>query len=263
MQKIGVFDSGIGGLTVAKSLYEMGGFDELIYFGDLAHLPYGDKSEAAIQAYSVRISEFLVAKGCDTIVIACNSASASATELLKEYLDRRIRVINVIDPMVDFVVKNFPGADVGIIGTKRTIQSGIYQKKILQGDESIKVHAMATPLLVPVIEENLFSKDLRKKIIEEYLMKAEFNNISALILGCTHYPIIKDEISEILGNGVQILDSSEIIGGYMHPYLIDDKSKIASAQFYASDITDFFRDAANRFMGYQIDIKVHYLMNIF
>lgn len=264
MANIGVFDSGVGGLTVARAIYNLNKYDKLIYFGDIAHLPYGDKSAAAIQSYSVRIAEFLVAKGCETIVIACNSASASATDLLKEYLDHRIKVVNVIDPMVDHVINSYGNSHIGLIGTKRTIDSEIYQQKISGKSKNVTLSSMATPLLVPVIEENLFSSDLKRKIIEEYLHYAEFRDLDALILGCTHYPIIKNEIQSILGEEVDILDSSEIVAEYLKANdttgIIPNTTK---AEFYVSDVTDFFRESANRFFANQVNLKVHHLVNIY
>src|SRR5687767_15435011 len=124
-QPIGIFDSGIGGLTVAHAIKKLLPFENMIYFGDTAHLPYGDKSEAAIQAYSVKIADILLQKGCKVIVIACNSASSAAYELLKEYVRRDIHIINVIDPMVNYVNSHFQDKHVGLIGTKRTVQSGV------------------------------------------------------------------------------------------------------------------------------------------
>src|SRR5687767_8879103 len=121
---IGIFDSGIGGLTVAHAIKQLLPHESMVYFGDTAHLPYGDKSEAAIQAYSIKIADVLLKKGCKVIVIACNSASSAAYELLKEYVRTDTHIINVIDPMVELVTKNFKGSEIGLIGTKRTVQSG-------------------------------------------------------------------------------------------------------------------------------------------
>src|SRR3954465_13295703 len=129
-QPIGIFDSGIGGLTVAHAIKKLLPAENMIYFGDTAHLPYGDKSEAAIQAYSIRIADILLKKGCKVIVIACNSASSAAYELLREYVQKDTHIINVIDPMVDYVLTQYEAQDIGLIGTKRTVQSGVYARKI-------------------------------------------------------------------------------------------------------------------------------------
>ncbi len=153
---IGIFDSGIGGLTVAKAIRNLLPEENIIYFGDTAHLPYGDKSEAAIQAYSIKIADILLKKGCKVIVIACNSASSASYELLKEYVRKDAHIINVIDPMVDFITENYSGKRIGLIGTKRTVQSGIYTRKIEESNHSILLESLATPLLAPMIEEGFF-----------------------------------------------------------------------------------------------------------
>src|SRR5882672_11369906 len=159
-QPIGIFDSGIGGLTVAHAIKKMMPFENLIYFGDTAHLPYGDKSEAAIQAYSIKIADVLLKYNCKVIVIACNSASSSAYELLKEYVRKDVKVINVIDPMVNWVGENYHDCTIGLIGTKRTIQSGIYGEKIDDKKRGITLHSLPTPLLVPMIEEGFFNNKI-------------------------------------------------------------------------------------------------------
>ncbi len=166
---IGIFDSGIGGLTVAHAIHQLMPHENMVYFGDTAHLPYGDKSEAAIQAYSVKIANVLLQKWCKVIVIACHSASSASYELLKEYVRHEAHVINVIDPMVEFVVKNFTGATVGLIGTKRTVQSDLYTKKIQERNKSITLRTLATPLLAPMIEEGFFNNQISKEIIGQYL----------------------------------------------------------------------------------------------
>lgn len=137
-QPVGIFDSGIGGLTVAHAIHQLLPHERLIYFGDTAHLPYGDKSEAAIQAYSIKIADVLLSKGCKVIVIACNSASSASYELLKEYVRKEAHIVNVIDPMVEDVVRNFAGKKVGLIGTKRTIHSGVYTRKVQEAKKILR-----------------------------------------------------------------------------------------------------------------------------
>jgi len=134
---IGIFDSGIGGLTVAHAIRTLLPHEDLIYFGDTAHLPYGDKSEAAIQAYSIKIADILLRMGCKVIVIACNSASSASYELLKEYVRSDTHIINVIDPMVDLVTSRYKGCRIGLIGTKRTVQSGVYARKVAEAHADI------------------------------------------------------------------------------------------------------------------------------
>src|SRR5688572_28942509 len=179
---IGIFDSGIGGLTVAHAIKKALPSEDMIYFGDTAHLPYGDKSEAAIQAYSIKIADILLKKGCKVIVIACNSASSAAYELLKEYVRRDTHIINVIDPMVAYVVDHYPSKNIGLIGTKRTVQSGIYHKKLSELGKNITLHSLATPLLAPMIEEGFFNNQISHEIIAQYLADPTLQNIDALIL---------------------------------------------------------------------------------
>ncbi len=261
--KIGVFDSGIGGLTVAKAIVETGLYNEMIYFGDIAHLPYGDKSEAAIQSYAIKISRFLVENGCDSIAIACNSASASATNLVKEYFVHNTPVINVIDPMVDHVLKNYPGKKVGLIGTKRTIDSGIYEKKILEEDPSIQVYSHATPLLVPLIEEDKFSDHLKNEIIREYLHGEKLVSLDALILGCTHYPLLKNELENYFGNGVDILESSTIVADKLLSEHVRNEPKTTECRFFVSDYTPAFERSARKFFGREINLERSKLFDSF
>jgi glutamate racemase len=216
---IGIFDSGIGGLTVAHAIKKNLPQENVIYFGDTAHLPYGDKSEAAIQAYSIRITEILLQKGCKVIVIACNSASSAAYELLQEYVNRKTHIINVIDPMVEYVNANLPEKQVGLIGTKRTVQSGVYARKIQEAKKSIALKSLATPLLAPMIEEGFFNNQISHEIIAQYLADPELEGIDALILACTHYPLIKKEIDEFYKGKMQILDSSEVVATALRNYL--------------------------------------------
>ena len=174
---IGVFDSGIGGLTVAHAIKEKLPKEKLIYFGDTAHLPYGDKSTAAIQAYSVKITDLLIQKGCKVIVIACNSASAAAYELLKEYAASKAKVINVNDPMVDSIAQNKGARRIGVIGTRRTIATGIYKHQIEEQLNEVDVLQLATPLLVPMIEEGFIDDTISHDIIHQYLSHDHFRHV--------------------------------------------------------------------------------------
>jgi glutamate racemase len=260
---IGIFDSGIGGLTVAHAIKERMPNESLIYFGDTAHLPYGDKSEAAIQAYSVKIADVLLQAGCKVIVIACNSASSASYELLKEYVRKEVEVINVIDPMVNLVKQHFRNKRVALIGTKRTISSGIYAKKLKENGSNVDLVSMATPLLVPMIEEGFFDNTISHDIIHQYLSDPSLLNIEALVLGCTHYPLIKKELGNYYQNKVTILDSSEVVAEAVHNHL-NNKSlssmKQASAHhFLVSDYTDSFEASTRIFFGEQVHLEKHRL----
>ncbi|AYB31418.1 glutamate racemase [Chryseolinea soli] len=262
---IGVFDSGIGGLTVAHAIRNLLPQESLIYFGDTAHLPYGDKSEAAIQAYSIKIADVLLRKGCKVIVIACNSASSAAYELLKEYVRNDVHIINVIDPMVDLVLQRFGGKKVGLIGTKRTVQSGVYARKVEEGQQGITLRSLATPLLAPMIEEGFFNNQISHEIIAQYLGEESLHGIDALILACTHYPLIKREIAAFYGERMTILDSSEIIARALRQYLENEKLLNTTARvqhhFLVSDYTESFEASARMFFHDDVRLEKHPLWN--
>ncbi len=264
-QPVGIFDSGIGGLTVAHAIKQMMPGEDLVYFGDTAHLPYGDKSEAAIQAYSIKIADVLMKKGCKVIVIACNSASSAAYELLKEYVRNSIKVINVIDPMVNWVGEHFKDCQVGLIGTKRTIQSGIYLKKIEALNNQIHLQSLPTPLLVPMIEEGFFNNKISHDIIHTYLQDPLLQNIRALILGCTHYPLIKPEIETFYQGKVEVLDSSEMVARALYDYLksngLLNPQNEGMDQFLVSDFTESFEASTKLFFHKPVHLERHPLWN--
>ncbi|MEO1436178.1 MAG: glutamate racemase, partial [Bacteroidota bacterium] len=190
---IGVFDSGIGGLTVAKALSQHLPEESLIYFGDTAHLPYGDKSADAIRYYAIKIAKFLLDRQCKIIVIACNSASTTAYDVLVDFFDDQVCFVNVVDPLVEAVTTH-QFNKVGVIATKATISTGIYSRKLKAQSPNTEVVSMATPLLVPMIEEGFFQNHISQSVIEQYLGHSDFEDIEALLLACTHYPLIRPAI---------------------------------------------------------------------
>ncbi|MCA6075401.1 glutamate racemase [Fulvivirga sedimenti] len=253
---IGIFDSGIGGLTVAHAIKELMPRESLIYFGDTAHLPYGDKSEAAIQAYSVKIADVLLQRGCKAIVIACNSASSSAYELLKEYVGSKALVVNVIDPMIEHVRSNFPDSNIGLIGTRRTVDSKIYATRIAEVADSVHLSSLATPLLVPMIEEGFFDNRISSEIIATYLDDPSLADIQAIILGCTHYPLIRQQIDAYYGGGVSVLDSSLITALHLKD-LLEEKDMLCEKcegedEFLVSDYTESFQASTRLFFGEKV-----------
>jgi glutamate racemase len=262
-QPIGIFDSGIGGLTVAHAIKKVLPNENMIYFGDTAHLPYGDKSEAAIQAYSIRIANILLQKGCKVIVIACNSASSAAYELLKEYVRKDTHIINVIDPMVELVGSQSQGKNIGLIGTKRTVQSGIYHKKIEELNKGITLHSLATPLLAPMIEEGFFNNQISHEIIAQYLNDPTLQDIESLILACTHYPLIKKEIDQFYEGRMKILDSSEVVAQALKQYLINkdivNTQEQGTDHFLVSDYTESFENSARMFFHQSVQLEKHQL----
>jgi len=258
---IGLFDSGIGGLTVARAVHKLLPQESIIYFGDTAHLPYGDKSTAAIQAYAIKICNVLLQQNCKVILIACNSASVAAYDLVKEYVGSRARVMNVIDPMINYVGQTYPKQKVGLIGTKQTIQSNVYKKKVDELKAGVALQSLATPLLVPMIEEDFFRNSIREGIIEAYLSREELNEITSLILGCTHYPLIKPSIQNYYKNTVEVLDSSEIVAqslkGLLEMHNLTNKSQKVFQKFYVSDFTQSFETSTKLFFGQHVHLE-HY-----
>ncbi|MCF6352319.1 MAG: glutamate racemase [Cyclobacteriaceae bacterium] len=261
---IGIFDSGIGGLTVAHAIKAELPNENLIYFGDTAHLPYGDKSTATIQAYAIKIADFFLQQQCKVIVIACNSASAAANELLKEYVASRATIINVIEPMVNYVVEHHTNQQVGVIGTKQTINSDIYSRSIQSINPKIRVKSLATPLLVPMIEEGFLHNNIAHDIIEKYAGDSTLNNINSLILGCTHYPLIKEELANFFNGKVEILDSSIITSKSLRIFLeqnnlMNETLNAGKNSFYVSDLTESFKHSAKLFFGEPVVLQKHQL----
>ena len=259
---IGIFDSGIGGLTVANAIFKKLPKENLIYFGDTAHLPYGDKSESLIKSFSIQIANFLIAeKQCKAIVIACNTASAVAYEYLRDKHKGAIPILNVIDPIIEAIVKDETIKKVGLIATQTTINSGVYQEKLQRRKPDIKVEVMATPLLVPMIEEGYANDNISHAVIENYLKNNKFKDIDALILGCTHYILIKDEINEYFNRKVKLFDSTDILANKLERILDKEellsKKKTKENHFYVSDLTKGFQKSASRFFGDEINLELY------
>jgi len=255
---IGIFDSGVGGLTVAHAIKQILPGESLVYFGDTAHLPYGDKSAESIRYYSQRITEFLLEHDSKVVLVACNSASASAFESLKKEFQDKTILIDVINPVVDYLgTRNFN--KIGVIGTKRTISSGTYKMKISEISPLTEVISLATPLLVPMIEEGFIFDDISNAIIRAYLSNVSLSGIQALILGCTHYPIIKNQISKIFNFNVEVVDSARIVSVVLRDKLdknnLLNNTGIVKDQFFVSDFTDYFEKIARMFFEGEINLK--------
>jgi glutamate racemase len=232
--------------------------EQIIYFGDTAHLPYGDKAPASIIEYSRSISSFLVNKGCKIIVIACNTASSLAFEQVREEVGK-IPVVNVIDPVVDVVVNNVHAKKVGVIGTRATINSGEYKKRIKNLDADIEVASMATPLLVPLIEEHIMDDTIGQMVMSKYLSQPILNDIDSLILGCTHYPLVKESVENHYQGKVKVFDSADIVGRYVSGFLDENNMKsdklVDNHHFYVSDFTDSFESNTRSFFGEEIHLE--------
>lgn len=255
---VGIFDSGIGGLTLAHAITELMPNEPIIYFGDTAHLPYGDKSATAIQAYSVKICNLLLEKKCKLILIACNSASAAAYDLVKAYVGTKAIVVNVIDPVIQYLDQNWAGKTLGLIGTKQTVNSGIYANKAEALGKDIRIKSLATPLLAPMIEEGFFNHTISEQIIKEYLLQPALQQIEGLILGCTHYPLIKTQIDQFYQGSVEVIDTSLIVANEIKKSLMDQEIRnegaTAGRQFFVSDYTDSFEKSTKIFFGETIKL---------
>jgi glutamate racemase len=257
---IGIFDSGIGGLTVARAVAQRLPHERLVYFGDTAHLPYGEKSTAAIQAYSVKICDVLLRQHCKLILIACNSASAAAYELVREYVGSKAVVVG----MIDHVGRHYAGRPVGLIGTKQTVGSNIYRKKIDQLDLGIDLHALATPLLVPMIEEGFFQGRVSEEIIRTYLDHPALQGIEALLLACTHFPLIKPQMEDYYQDRVAVVDPSAVVADTVAEALASRQLLASPAEgaspahhFYVSDFTRSFEESTRLFFGQEVQLE-HY-----
>jgi glutamate racemase len=262
-QPIGIFDSGVGGLTVAREIKKLLPNENLIYFGDTKHLPYGEKSREAIVGYSTQIASFLLEKNCKAIVIACNSATANALREVLDEVDNRVPVIDVINPVAEKVAYEIHN-NVGVIATKATVNSGLYRKSIRKHNRFIKVDELATPLLVPAIEEGFKNHPITHSIVYNYLSNKKLKNIETLILGCTHYPLLIDEIRQYYGNRVRVIDSPGIVANQLkmileQNQLLNSKNPNPDYHFYLSDQTKNFEKISKKFFGNSIRLELKVL----
>lgn len=258
-QPIGMFDSGVGGLTVAHAIKHLLPQENIVYFGDTAHLPYGDKSAESVTHYSLRIADFLMEKGCKVILVACNTASAIAFDALTQHIGNQAILLNVIDPVVEYVQKNNGHKRIGVIGTKGTINSGTYEKKLNRSLPGTEVVSLATPLFVPMIEEGFIFDDISNAIIRAYLSNPVLKGIEALILGCTHYPIIRNQISKFYNFNIEVVDSARIVAQKLSE-LVKDRSLHRSSpggedRFFVSDYTPYFEKISRVFFEQSIHLQ--------
>ncbi|MDO5656158.1 MAG: glutamate racemase [Flavobacteriaceae bacterium] len=259
---IGVFDSGVGGLTVAREIKNVLPHESIIYFGDSKHLPYGNKSPEVIQQYSQNITQFLIQQNCKAIVIACNTASSNALTQINHLAElHQIPVVDVITPVAQKVAYGFH-QKMGIIATKATVDSGIYKKRIRKFNRHIKVQELATPLLVPVIEEGFAQTEISKSVVNIYLSNKKLEGIDSIILGCTHYPLIQKEISEFFNGKVQVINSPFVVAHALKDILVKKNilsDSIPEYHFYVSDITKNFQKLAHKFFGKSINLELKLL----
>jgi glutamate racemase len=246
---IGVFDSGIGGLTVVRALIEqLPGYD-VTYFGDTARTPYGSKSEQTVIRYAIENAEFLLTRGARAIVMACNTASSFAPALLREKF--QVPIFEVITPAAEAAVTLTRQARIGIIGTRATVSSGIYPKVIQALQPDCRIYAQACPLLVPLVEEGWLNRPETAMIVKKYLRPLKVKQIDTLILGCTHYPLLRGLIQAKIGKRVTVIDSSsgvaEAVADYIRrqpPTRTSSWKQAGAYRFFVSDTTPQFQAIA-------------------
>ena len=262
---IGIFDSGVGGLTVYKALHERLPNEHFVYLGDTARVPYGTKSLATIERYGIENSLFLEAHGIKLLVVACNTASALALPAIRKAVS--VDVIGVIEPgaraAVESAARDAGAKGIGVIATEATIQSGAYSKAIARFAPSHRVIERACPLFVSLAEEGWAETDVARSIAAEYLQELKTNKVGTVVLGCTHYPILRGVIQETLGDDVDLIDSGQAAARDVEALLVERNFSRSSAgdrasdrnlcddldHFYVTDAAERFSRVAERFLG--------------
>lgn len=258
---IGIFDSGVGGLTVYSALHERLPNERFVYLGDTARVPYGTKSLATVERYAVENAKFLAAHGIKMLVVACNTASALALPAIRKAVN--VEVVGVIEPGARAAIAVATDDRIGVIATEATVQSHAYKRAISTVNKNAEVIERACPLFVPLAEEGWSDSSVAKEVARQYLSDFSNETMSALVLGCTHYPILRDIISETVGHGVTLIDSGEATasevktflkhsglahsdtsGLYAERHLCDDVD-----HFYVTDAAERFAKVAERFLG--------------
>jgi len=257
---IGIFDSGVGGMTVARAVETLLPDYQLIYYGDLARSPYGSKSSEAIIEYSIDNTEFLLQHGAKVIIIACNSAASVASDILRQKFAAPI--FEVITPAVQRAVSATVTGNIGIIGTRATIRSGIYEQKIKHQAPGLRVFSQACPLLVPLVEEGWTDARETKMILRKYLAPLKQKQIDTLVLGCTHYPLLKDLIQHRMGkNRIRMIDSSIEVALTLKKYLDENPGfgetlhRGSENKYFVSDMTKASVATAEKIFGRHIHLE--------
>jgi glutamate racemase len=250
-QPIGMFDSGIGGLTVLKEVRSLLPREHIIYLGDTARLPYGSKSPGTVTRYALESAIFMLTKGVKILVIACNTSSAVALPILMKKLP--IPVLGVIDPGAREAVRATKTKRVGVIGTKATVRSGAYEKAIVAHDPTVTVISQACPLFVPIAEEGLEDDRVAEIMTERYLAGIKKSDIDALVMGCTHYPILENTIRKAMGKGVNVINTGKETAKDVKKTLearglLKDSGK-GGAEYFVTDSPDTFKEIGGRFLG--------------
>lgn len=255
MIRLGIFDSGIGGLTVFREVREAVPGAEILYFGDTARVPYGTKSAETVTRYSLQIAWYLVGRNMDAVVVACNTASAYAIDTLREAVT--VPVFGVVDPGARAAVKATKNGVIGVIGTRGTISSGAYRKAISDLDEGIKTVATSCPLFVPLVEEGWLFDPITQQVAMKYLEPHLKAGVDTLVLGCTHYPLLKDIISMVMGGEVTLIDSAQEtardVGAYLKEAGMVDEFQRGREQFEVTDSIERFSEVGRIFLNHELE----------
>jgi glutamate racemase len=251
---IGIFDSGVGGLTVLRAIRDRLPLEGLIYLGDTARVPYGTKSKKTIERYALEDSEFLLRKGIKTLVIACNTASALARSALREHLT--LPILSVVGPGARAAARETRSGRIGVIATEATVESGAYPQAIREagGERDLEIIAQACPLFVPLVEEGEIDSQIATLAAEKYLAPLKEMDIDTLVLGCTHYPLLRNVIAKVLGSGVTLVDSAQATADEVAQLLIAHNLQRTTREpktehFFVTDATKRFHSIAERILG--------------
>ena len=254
---IGIFDSGVGGLTVVRQIHRVLPREDLVYLGDTARVPYGTKSPGTVVRFACEDTQFLVQQHVKAVVVACNTASAWALPALEQKFD--IPVSGVIIPGVQAALSRTRNHRIGVIGTATTIRSQAYSRAILACDDSTKVFAGACPLLVPLVEEGWTHHKITSEILRVYLSPLLRRRIDTLVLGCTHYPLLKDAIRAVAGKGIALVDSAESCARFLGErlkavgLLSKGRRRAGTIQPFVTDEVERFDELARRFLGFRTE----------
>ena len=251
-EPIGVFDSGIGGLTVVRALMKQLPHENIVYYGDTARVPYGTKSPQVIREYAAQDADFLVSQGIKMLVVACNTVSAVALDIVQKRA--RVPVVGVIIPGARAAVSATRKKRVGIIGTSATVNSGAYTNAVRQIDEEVQVFARACPLFVPLAEEGWIDHQVTMLVAKEYLFPLTLEKVDTLILGCTHYPVLRSSIAAVLDSRITLIDSGAAAALEVERVLDEQDIRNPSKQkpnlqFFVSDLPAKFSEVGERFLG--------------
>lgn len=258
---VGVFDSGVGGLTVAREIMRQLPNEKIVYFGDTARVPYGSKSKETIIRYSRQIVRFLETKGVKAIVVACNTASALALEDIRHEID--MPIIGVVKPGAKVAADNTVNKRVGVIATEATVNSKIYTEYIKRQDKEITVIEKACPLFVPLVEEGWLKDSVTEEVAKRYLGEMKKENIDALVLGCTHYPLLRNMIGQIMGESVRLVNPAYETAVSLGELLNEKGIAAGNENRYASEMYDFYvSDAAEKFKRFANSILPFRIENI-